>query len=914
MKFTNPLTDFPQTTDERSRSKWHSASIWPLDSVLVRHYIGDSDMTFHPGAATRRLLSLGLAALAGAAQAQAPTAEQRAAQLVAQMTLEEKASQIQHRAPAIARLGIPGYNYWNEGLHGVARTGEATVFPQAIAMAATWDPQLVRAIADTTATEFRAKYAARRRPDGSMANGPGLTVWSPNVNIFRDPRWGRGQETWGEDPFLTTRMGVAFIRGLQGDDPAHPKTVATVKHFAVHSGPEPDRHREDVHPSAHDVVDTYLPAFHAAITEAKSQAIMCAYNAVDGIPACANAHYLNDILRTEWKFDGHVVSDCAAIADIHQAKAHAYVKTPEQAAAAAIKAGTDLFCSLGSTDTADPSTTIKAIKQGLITERDLDEAVRRVMVARVRLGMLDAPRSGPYAGIAASDFDTPAHRQLSTQAARQSMVLLKNNGLLPFKGNPGRILVVGPNANSVDSLVGNYNGTPSQPITVLAGIKARFAQSRVDFVEGTGWVGPPLEDVPDALLCQNAACTQPGLKVEEFKGNKLAGTPIVRTDSNARFAWGSPTREERNSSTRWTGYIKPKDSGAFRFRYSGDSGYRIWVDDKQVADVWDIAWPTSDTDIQLEANRIYSIRVEAVQKGARGDHRLQWSRPAASTDLALTAAREADVIVFVAGLTARFEGEAMSVKAPGFAGGDRTTLDLPAPQQKLLEALHATGKPVVLVLMNGSALGVNWAEANLPAIVEAWYPGGEGGQAVAELLAGDYSPAGRLPVTFYKSVDQLPAFKDYGMKGRTYRYFDGEPLYPFGYGLSYTTFSYGKPVASAVQVKAGEAVDVTIEVKNSGKRDGDEVVQLYVARKLDGAPIRALRNFQRVHLKAGETRKLAFKVEARDMSVVDADGKRQVPSGIVDLWIGGGQPGGTRPVAGAALQLIVSGRQTLPAF
>ena len=873
-------------------------------------------MTFHPAGTARRLLAIALAALAGSACAQAPSAaERRAAQLVAQMTLEEKAAQIQHRSAAIPRLGIPAYNWWNEGLHGVARTGEATVFPQAIGMAATWDTRLVHAIADTTATEFRAKYAARKRPDGSLAAGPGLTVWSPNVNIFRDPRWGRGQETYGEDPFLTSRMGVAFIRGLQGDDAEHPKTIATVKHFAVHSGPESNRHREDVHPSPHDVVDTYLPAFHAAVAEAKSQAIMCAYNALDGVPACANPHYLKDILRGDWKFDGHVVSDCAAIADIHQAKSHAWAKTPEQAAAAALKAGTDLFCSAGSVDTADPATTVKAVRDGLIAERDLDRAVVRLMVARARLGLLDGSDAGTYAGIKPTDFDTPAHRALSAEAARASMVLLKNDGLLPFKTAPGRILVVGPNANSVEALVGNYNGTPSQPVTVYAGIKARFAGSRVTFVEGTGWVGPPLEDIPDARFCQDSACTRPGLRAEEYAGTTPAGTPAaVRTDVNARVAWGTPTRVERATSIRWTGYLRPAESGAYRFRYSGDNGYRIWVDDKQVADVWDIAWPTSDTDVRLDANRVYKIRVEAMQKGTRGDHRLQWSRPGASDGLALEAARDADVIVFVGGLTARFEGEAMSVKAPGFAGGDRTTLDLPAPQQALLERLHATGKPVVLVLMNGSALSVNWADAHLPAIVEAWYPGGEGGQAVAELLAGDFSPAGRLPVTFYKSVDQLPPFEDYGMRGRTYRYFGGEPLYPFGYGLSYTTFTYAKPVVSQPSIEAGQSVDVSVDVRNGGARAGDEVVQLYVARKADGAPIRALRHFRRVHLEPGETRTLTFTVSAADMSVVDAAGQRAVPPGVVDVWVGGGQPGGARPAAGVGIRVAVSGRQTLSAF
>jgi beta-glucosidase len=875
-------------------------------------------MMFHPSGATRRMLAYGSMTLAGAACAQSQAvvpAEQRAATLVTAMTLEEKAGQIQHRSPAIPRLGIPGYNWWNEGLHGVARTGEATVFPQAIGMAATWNQALIRDIADTTATEFRAKYLAKRRPDGSIPGGPGLTVWSPNVNIFRDPRWGRGQETWGEDPVLTSRMGAAFIRGLQGDDPEHPKTIATVKHFAVHSGPEPDRHSFDVHPSAHDVVDTYLPAFHAAVTEGKVQAVMCAYNAIDGVPACANANYLKNILRQDWKFDGHVVSDCAAIADIHMPRKHGYVKTPEEAAALSIKAGTDLFCSSGSKETADPAVTVRAVKQGLVAESALDQAVRHLMVARVRLGLLDEPGQGPFAGITAQDFDTPAHRALSARAARESMVLLKNNGLLPFKTPPARIAVIGPNADSVDSLVGNYNGTPSQPITVYAGIKARFATSQVTFVEGTGWVGPPLEDVPDAAFCVDASCTQAGLKAEQFKGLKPGGAPLaVHTETGARVAWGTPTRAERATSIRWTGYIRPGDSGTYNFRYSGESGYRIWVDDKLVADVWDIAWPTSDTDIALNANQVYKIRVEAMQNGSRGDHRLQWSRPGSSDTLALKAAQEADVVVFVAGLTARFEGEAMSVKAPGFAGGDRTTLDLPAPQQKLLERLHAAGKPVVLVLMNGSAMSVNWADANLPAIVEAWYPGGEGGQAVAELLAGDFSPGGRLPVTFYKSADQLPPFAEYGMKGRTYRYFSGATLYPFGYGLSYTTFAYGRPALDKASIKAGAAVEVSVEVRNNGGRDGDEVVQLYVARKADGAPIRALRHFQRIRLKAGETRKVTFKVDPQDMSIVDARGVRLVPPGVVDLWIGGGQPGGAKPAAGAAARIVVSGREVLKPF
>jgi beta-glucosidase len=861
----------------------------------------------------------GVASLEGAASSShaqgVPSAEQRAASLVAQMTLEEKAGQLQHRAAAIPRLGIPGYNWWNEGLHGVARAGEATVFPQAIAMAATWDTALVERIGDVTATEFRAKSLPQRRADGSSPRPVGLTVWSPNVNIFRDPRWGRGQETYGEDPYLTSRTGVAYILGLQGRDPDHPKTIATVKHLAVHSGPEPDRHRDDIHPSPRDVVDTYLPAFHAAITEARVQGLMCAYNAIDGVPACANSRYLNDIVRKDWRFDGHIVSDCAAVADIYLPGSHAYVKTPEEAVAAAIKAGTDLICESAANKTADPAVTVNAVRQGLLSERELDEAVRRLMVARARLGLLDPPAQGAYAGITAQDVDTPAHRAMALRAAQESMVLLKNDGLLPLKAAPARIAVIGPNADSVDSLVGNYNGTPSQPVTVFKGIQARFPQSRVTYVEGTGWVAPPLESIPDGALCADAACTQPGLKAEEYRGVKLAGEPVaVRSDPNARASWGTPQRVSRESAMRWTGFVRPTETGTYRFRYAGDGAYRIYVDERLVADVWDIAWPTSDTDIELKSGQAYKLRVEAVQKGTRGDQQLQWSRPSAGDDTALKAASEADLVVFVAGLTARFEGEQMSVKAPGFAGGDRTSLDLPAPQQKMLERLHGTGKPVVLVLMNGSAMSVNWADANVPAIVEAWYPGGEGGTAVAGLLAGDFNPSGRLPVTFYKSADQLPPFKDYGMKGRTYRYFAGEPLYPFGYGLSYTSFRYAQPVPGRAAVRAGGTVEVSVDVQNSGSRDGDEVAQLYVSRRADSAPIRALAGFQRVHLKAGERRTLRFTVDARAMSVVDELGRRVVPPGAVELWVGGGQPSQAKPSAGAAARFAVTGNATIAPF
>lgn len=834
-----------------------------------------------------------------------PTAspEARAAELVARMTLEEKAGQLRHAAPAIPRLGVPAYNWWSEGLHGVARAGVATVFPQAIGMAATWDAPLVHDVADVISTEFRAKYVEKRASDGGSAQYRGLTVWSPNINIFRDPRWGRGQETYGEDPRLTADMGMAFVRGLQGDDPVHFKTVATAKHFAVHSGPEADRHRDDIHPSAHDLEDTYLPAFKALVTRAKVESVMCAYNAVDGVPACANTALLQDRLRRDWGFKGHVVSDCAAIADVFQPQSHGYTKTAAEGVAVSIKAGTDLICAeFGPNKSSDIAPILDAVRQGLLSEVDVDQAVRRLFVDRIRLGLFDPVGTGPYSAITAADNDTAAHRDLSLATAKASLVLLKNDGLLPLKAEPARIAVIGPNADSLDALVGNYNGTPSKPVTVLAGLRERFPKAQVTHIEGSGWVGAPMESVPDAVFCAQADCAQAGLKAQSFDGLDLAGAATdLGVTPNASFGWGRPQRQARKTSMRWTGFIKPTETGAYRFLVTGEGGYRVRVDGRVVVDAWTrTANSAPDGEIVLKAGQAHAIVVEATQSGDRGDLRLQWSRPSRGAEAALAAANQADLVVFVGGLTAKLEGEEMSVHAPGFAGGDRTSLDLPAAQQGLLERLHATGKPVVLVLMNGSAMSVNWADAKLPAIVEAWYPGGEGGRAVAGLLAGDFSPSGRLPVTFYRSADQLPPFKDYGMAGRTYRYFAGEVLYPFGYGLSFTRFRYGQPVPDRQKVTAGQVQGVSVDVTNAGGRDGDEVVQLYVSRTAEGAPIRSLQGFQRIHLKAGETRRVRFELAPEALSVVSPQGERRVDPGPVSLWVGGGQPAARPGLAKAA--------------
>lgn len=856
------------------------------------------------GARTVLALALAAALLPPAAQAQTTpvacqatactwldpqrSAEARATDLVARMTLEEKAAQLGNAAPAIPRLGVPAYNWWNEGLHGVARAGYATVFPQAVGMAATWDPALMRQTGDVIATEFRAKYMQNRAPDGGTEWYRGLTVWSPNINIFRDPRWGRGQETYGEDPFLTARMAIGFVDGLQGDDPALFKTIATAKHFAVHSGPESNRHREDVHPSAHDLEDTYLPAFRATVTEGKVQSVMCAYNAVNGIPACASEDLMENTLRRAWGFKGFVVSDCGGAANIYRADSLHYTRTPEEAVAVGFKAGMDLICGdyrNGMTTEAEPI--VKAVRQGLLPQAVVDRSLVRLFTGRIQLGMFDPQPA--FAGIRPTDYDTPAHRAVALKMAQASMVLLKNDGLLPLRQAPRTIAVIGPNADSDDALVGNYNGQPSQPVTVLAGIRARYPDAKVIYAEGSGLAGPAEPPVPAGALCVDAACRTPGLTAEHFAGPALDGAPTLsQVEPVARVEWQDG---KRNTALRWSGYLKAPASGAYRLRFVSAGGYRIWLAGKPIVDAWDV---TDSPSIEfgkadLKAGQVYPIRIEAVQKGARGNQKLVWSPPVDSGREAVDAAARADLVVFAGGLSANLEGEELKVQVPGFAGGDRTSLDLPAPQQQLLERVSATGKPVVLVLMSGSALAVNWADKHVPAIVQAWYPGGEGGHAVAGLIAGDYSPAGRLPVTFYKSADQLPPFPDYRMEGRTYRYFKGEVLYPFGHGLSYTRFDYRAPALAAASVAAGQPVKVSVEVANSGARDGDEVVQLYLAKPGDPANP-TLAGFSRVHLAAGASTKVSLALDARALSSVDAAGERRVIPGVYTLYLGGGQP------------------------
>jgi len=849
--------------------------------------------------------------------------EQRVGDLISRMTLEEKASQLENSADAIPRLGIPAYDWWNEGLHGVARAGYATVFPQAIGLAATFDEPLMHRVAGVISTEFRAKYYAALHQDGSSDWYRGLTVWSPNINIFRDPRWGRGQETYGEDPFLTSGMGFAFITGLQGDDPHYLETLATSKHFAVHSGPESTRHDVDVRASLHGLEDTYLPAFRATVTQAHVGSIMCAYNSLNGQPACANTTLLGEFLRHDWAFQGYVVSDCGAVADI--SAHHHFTETLEQGVAAAMKAGMDIICG-------DPRThgrnereaVLKAVQEGLLSETDLDLSLRRLFIARFRLGMFDPPSLVPYSKIPPTDFDTEAHHQLATQAARESLVLLKNKDrFLPLKEPPKTIAVIGPDADSLDVIVGNYNGTPSTPVTVLSGIRDRFPNSQVTYLEGTGLVGPVNFTIPSSFLFTDESQSEHGLKAVYFSNINLQDPPfLTRTDADVSFVWKEAGVSEalpKNFSVRWTGFLAPPETGDYQIGFTGDDGYRLWLGGDLLFEDWGTHPRSTRTkSIRLEKGHPYAIKMEYFETTRGAQARLLWTPPGDPGLEAIEAARNSDLVVMALGLSPTIEGEEMKVQIEGFSGGDRTSLALPQPQEQLLERVVALGKPTVLVLLNGSALSVNWADENVPAILEAWYPGGQGGIAVAEALAGDFSPAGRLPVTFYKSVDQLPTFDDYSMAGRTYRYFPGEPLYPFGYGLSYTSFAYSKPRVNHRSIAADGSITISAQVENTGAMASDEVVQLYLTHPgVAGAPLRALCGFQRVHLDRRQKQTVSFALSPRDLSIVDEAGKRRIVSGRVEAWIGGGQPL-TRPsqpkAPGASVTFTITSGSELPDY
>jgi len=835
--------------------------------------------------------------------------------LVSRMTLDEKASQMVNQARAIPRLQIPAYDWWSEALHGVANAGTATVFPEPIGLAATFDAPLIHEMAVVISTEARAKHNQAVRA-GRRDIMEGLDFWSPNINIFRDPRWGRGQETYGEDPFLTGRMGVAFVTGMQGDDPKYFRVISTPKHFAVHSGPEPSRHMIDVKVSKHDEEDTYLPAFRAAITEGKAESIMCAYNRINGEPACANTFLLQDQLRGAWKFNGYVVSDCDAIADVFNG--HHFTKSMAEAAAVSVKTGMDNECADFFTTATDNSDYIKfmdAVKEGVLTEKDIDVALKRLFMARFRLGLFDPPEMVPYALTPESEIDSEPHRTLALKAARESIVLLKNNGVLPLSPDFKKIAVVGPLAESVRVLHGNYSGTASHATSALDGIRQQFASVQVTYTPGMNFLRPQ-DLIPSTAL--STADGQAGLTGEYFSNTDFEGTPqVVRVDKAIDLQRFHPERSSiapppgmGDFSVRWTGFLTPDEGGDYQIGNVGSMN-RLWLDGKLIVDDFLLHDPKpTNSVVRLEKGHRYAIKLE-YGRGGTG-LRLVWLRLLADpipSAVALT--KDSDVVVAVVGITSQLEGEEMKVDVPGFKGGDRTSLDLPKEEEDLLEALKGTGKPLVVVLMNGSALSVNWASEHADAILDAWYSGEEGGAAIAQTLAGMNNPAGRLPVTFYKGVEQLPDFEDYSMKNRTYRYFESQPLYHFGYGLSYSKFEYSNLKLSKTKLNAGDSLGVDADVRNASQREGDEVVELYLSfPKSPATPIRALRGFTRMHLGAGETQHVHFTLDARDLSEVNEKGDRVVAKGTYRISVGGGQPG--TGASQTEVEFMIKGQHRLP--
>ena len=822
--------------------------------------------------------------------------EKRAADLVSRMTLEEKVSQTVHTASAIERLGVPEYNWWNECLHGVGRSGIATVFPQAIGMAAMWDDAEMFEIANAISDEARAKHHDYVR-QGKRLQYQGLTFWTPNINIFRDPRWGRGMETYGEDPYLVGELAVDFIKGLQGDDKKYLKLVATSKHFVVHSGPESTRHSADVHPSDYDFYETYTPHFKKTIDEANVWSIMCAYQRLNG-EACCGSVFLDNLLRNEWGFKGYIVSDCGAIDDFWRRNNHGLVETRAEAAVLGVKAGTDLNC--GNTY----NSLLEAVEKGLITEAEIDVSVIRLMVARMKLGMFDPDEMVKYAHIPYDVVDSKAHQQMALESARKSMVLLKNDGILPLSKDVKKVAVIGPNADNLGVLLANYYGLPSNPITMLKGIKEKMTGAEVKFAQGSRLAAelPYLTPIPTEFLFSDATLKTNGLKVEFFNNSTLEGPAVhERVDPIVDFTWWTtPPFADLNAanwSARWTGYFVPKVTGDYALGGNGMSGYRILIDDQQLMRYQGIDSPMIRYEMmKLTAGKKYKVTIEYNQRNSEFTNmQFLWDYPKPNLlNEAVALAKESDVVIMCMGLSPELEGEEMPVRVAGFAHGDRETIEIPESQKELIKAIHATGKPVVLVLLNGSAIAFNWEVENIPAIVEAWYPGQAGGAALADILWGDYNPAGRLPLTFYQSVDQLPAFDNYDMANRTYRYFTGKPQYEFGYGLSYSTFEY--KIASAPEsVKAGKEIKVSVEVKNTSGRDGDEVVQLYVSWPQSKylVPIRSLQGFKRINLKAGETKTVEFTLTPEQMHVRNDANAAVVEEGDLLISIGGKQPDAT---------------------
>lgn len=843
--------------------------------------------------------------------------EERVADLVSRLNLSQKIKLLMYRGTAVdsAGLHIPAYNWWNECLHGVARAGKATVFPQTVGLAATWDTALIYRVSSAISDEARAKYNDFSRR-GKRGIYQGLNFWTPNINIFRDPRWGRGMETYGEDPVLTGTMASQFIKGLQGTHPNYFKAIATVKHFVVHSGPEATRGSFDAWVSDRDLWETYTPAFRQCLQEARAYSVMCAYNRFRGEPCCGNPWLLQTVLRKQWGFKGFIVTDCGAVNLFYKKGAHEVVKTPEEASALAIKSGVDLECgdAFASLD--------KAVSMGLLSEADIDEAVSRLFTARFKLGFFDEASKTPYNNIPYSVVESEANKKLALEAAQNAIVLLKNEkNVLPLSQRVKSIAVIGPNAADEEVMLANYHGFPSHVVTPLEGIKKAFPQATILYAKGSRHADevPSLDVVAPDYFYTTANGTAHGLQASYYNNEKPEGKPAFsRTDKNIDFYWINrlPVKsfDREAFSARWTGYLKPPASGTYQLGAYGYDQYSVYLNDTLLVQVNSQHEPKlSYKPVALQAAKFYKIEVRFASSKSAPHIKLKWEIPNPKLkEEAIAAAKKADVVVVCAGLSPQLEGEEMKgLEVDGFYRGDRTKLALPQVQQELIKSLHALGKPVVLVLVNGGAVAVNWEAKNLPAIVEAWYGGQEGGMAIGNVLSGVCNPSGRLPVTFYASEKDLPAFADYNMQGRTYRYFGGTPLYPFGYGLSYTSFAYGNLRVTDV-VEMTKPVTVSATVTNTGSRDGDEVVQLYLANrsKEDSAAIRSLKGFRRIHLKRGESKTVSFTLMPSDFSVIDNEGKRVIKPGAFTLSLGGGQPAGTTPFDVLTKDILIKGKES----
>ena len=821
------------------------------------------------------------------------SARERAKDLCSRLTLEEKAKLVLDESPAIPRLGIKKFFWWSEALHGAANMGNVTVFPEPVAMASSFNPILLYKVFDAASTEFRAQYNRRMLNGGEDEKFHSLSVWTPNVNIFRDPRWGRGQETYGEDPYLTSVMGTQVVRGLQGpEDAKYRKLWACAKHYAVHSGPEYTRHSANLtNVSPRDMWETYMPAFKTLVQDAKVREVMCAYQRLDDDPCCGSQRLLQTILRDEWGFQYLVVSDCGAVSDFYES--HKSSSSPVHASAKATIAGTDVECGYGYAYRSIP----EAVRRGYITEAEVDKHVIRLLEGRFDLGEMDDPSLVEWSKIPYSAMDSKEHRQIAVDMARQTIVLLQNkNNVLPLQKNKERIAIIGPNADNEPMMWGNYNGTPNHTITILDGIKTK--QKKLFYTKGCDLT---YDKVMECLMASQCSFEgKKGMKGTFWNNRRMEGKPVTTqyyTQPLAVTTFGmhnfAPGVQLEDFSAKYETTFTPQEAGEYVVNVDGCGHFELFIDGVQK--FRHRIWRTTPNRVAIQAEKGKSYNIEV-----RFSHIQTYN-----ANLAINIAKEhpidyqqtidqlkgIDKVIFVGGISAALEGEEMPVEIDGFKGGDRTHIELPKVQREFLKALKAAGKTIIFVNCSGSAIALLPETETCDAIVQAWYPGQEGGTAVADVLFGDYNPAGKLPVTFYKSSDQLPDYEDYSMKGRTYRYFN-DALFPFGYGLSYTSFSIDNG-----QLKMDNAGNgtLTVDVKNTGSCDGTEIVQLYIRDLQDKeGPLKSLRGFQRVNVKAGQTEKVTIQLTPKSFEFFDTEtNTMRVKPGTYELLYGNSSAGGS---------------------